>query len=232
MRDLLVITPTRHRPASARRLAEAIAATAQEKTVLVLAIDDDDDSCFGLKLPPTVILYRGPRRTCGAWTNRIATGIGQAYLAVASLGDDHVPETPGWDTMLLDAIGATGAGIAYGNDTLQGQNLPTAPVISSSIVAALGWMFYPGCRSLFCDNVWKDLGEGAGCLAYVPGVVIRHLHWTAGLAPQDETAAAGYANWAHDEAAYHAWQRDQMASDVAKVRALVAGQPAPPHELT
>ena len=223
MRDLLVITPTRGRPASAQRLTDAVMDTAAAATDLVFAIDDDDPSYAGMPATERAMQVRGPRRTCTEWTNQIASFMGDGYRALASLGDDHVPVTPGWDTMLLAAIDDMGGtGIAYGDDGLQGEFLPTAPVISSDIVAALGWMFYPPIVHVFADNVWLDLGREAGCLRYVPRVRIEHLHYTSGLSPHDQTYADRDPFWAQDEAAYHAWRRDHLVADAEKIRRLRA----------
>lgn len=222
MRDLLVITPTRGRPEPARRLIAAMAATSTARTDLILAVDDDDPSYDGMADSPSVTVIRGPRMTCGQWTNKIAAEHGGSYRALASLGDDHVPRTPGWDTALLAAVDAMGGtGIAYPDDLGQHENLPTAPVMSSDIPAALGWMFHPGMIHYYCDNIWKDIGLGAGCLRYVPGVVIQHMHPGWNTAPWDqvygEAAPAGDA----DMATWHHWRETQMAADVAAVRALM-----------
>ena len=225
MRDLLIITPTRQRPGSARRLAAAVRDTATADTVLLLAVDDDDPGYDGGIEGAEVI--RGPRRKCARWSNLIAAERGPQYRAVASLGDDHIPVTPGWDTALLDAIDAMGGtGIAYGDDTLQHENLPTAPVISSDIVAALGWLFHPQMLHYYCDNIWKDIAAGAGCLAYLPDVIVRHLHCSAGTAPRDQVYADEEHAMGPDEASYRAWRAspDGMAADVATVRALMAAR--------
>lgn len=219
MRDLLIITPTRQRPDNARRLAAAVAETATADTLLLLAVDDDDPSYDGGV--DGAVIVRGPRRSCVQWSNMLA--IGHEFRAVASLGDDHVPETHGWDSLLLAAIdGMGGTGIAYGDDGLQGQNLPTAPVVSSDIVAALGWLFHPGMLHYFCDNAWKDIAQGAGCLAYLPDVVIRHLHCCNGTAPRDQVYAGEEPAMEPDRATYEAWRAspDGVAADVARVRAL------------
>lgn len=219
MRDLLVITPTRQRPASALRLAEAILKTRTAETDLILAIDDDDDSYEGVALPCSEV--HGPRKTCGAWTNEVAREFGGEYRALASFGDDHVPETPGWDSLLLAAIDDMGGtGIAYPDDTGQHENLPTAPVVSSDIVRALGWMFHPGMIHYYCDNVLKDIGEGAGCLRYVPEAVVRHLHPGWGTAPVDQVYAEAFPAGDADMATWHEWRATQMAADVATVKAL------------
>lgn len=149
MRDLLIITPTR-RPGNAQRLADAVRDTCTADTDLILGVDDDDGRFAQMALGDAVVV-RGPRATPGVWTNRLAGRYARHYRALASLGDDHLPITHGWDTALLKAIGDMGGtGCAYGNDIGQGEFLPTAPVISSDAVTALGWMFYPGCDRFFC----------------------------------------------------------------------------------
>jgi hypothetical protein len=220
VRDLLIITPTRGRPDSARRLAEAVRATATAETDLLFAVDEDDPSYAEMD---GLLVIRGPRATCGQWTNKLAAEHGSRYRALASLGDDHVPETEGWDAQLLGAIDDIGGtGIAYGNDTAQGQNLPTAPVISSDIVAALGWMFLPAMIHYYCDNAWKDIAGGAGCLRYVPDVVIRHLHPNYGTAPRDATYAEADPAMTADSQAYQRYCADPggLAADIAKIRKL------------
>lgn len=223
MRDLLIITPTRGRPGPAQRLIDAVAATATQATDLIFAIDDDDDSYTGLRFPENrrIAIARGPRATCGQWTNRIAALHGEGYRALASFGDDHLPRTHGWDSVLLDAIDASGGcGIAYGDDIGQGKNLPTAPVISTEIVAALGWMFLPTIVHFFADNAWLDLGREAGCLMYMPDVVIEHLHWTRSASPKDATYEDARGAWPADELAYRQWRHSGLPGDVAKIRAL------------
>ena len=223
MRDLLIITPTRKREKNANRLIDAVADTCTAQTDLMLAIDDDDDSYVNLRLGARVL--RGARQSCPAWSNEIAAKYGPGYRAVASLGDDHLPVTEGWDTLMLAALDDMGGtGIVYGDDIGQGVNLPTAPVISSDIPAALGWLFLPTARHLFCDNVWLDLGREADCLRYLPGVVIEHLHHSRGASPRDQTYEETRGAWTADEAAYHAWRRSPtgMPADVDKIRKLRA----------
>ena len=221
MRDLLVVVPTRGRPGNAIRLLEAVAATATEKTDVIFGLDDDDPAASSLT-HRGAMWETGPRKGMAEWTNRLTLPRAGDYLAFASFGDDHLPRTPGWDKILLDAISPDG-GISYGNDMIMGENLPTAPVVSRNIVAALGWLCAPGLSHMCVDNVLKDIGEGAGCLTYCPEVVIEHLHWCAGKAAVDETySEAGIFSTDHpDWHAYQAWRADRMAADVAAVEAAI-----------
>ena len=84
-----------------------------------------------------------------------------------------------------------GTGIAYGNDLHQGGALATSVVMSSDIAAALGWMALPGCAHYHIDDVWVALGRDAGCLAYLPDVVIEHAHPAWGTAAWDEPVRVG-----------------------------------------
>ena len=169
--------------------------------------------------------WLGKRKSLAAWTNAIAESFAGKYRAYASFGDDHLPRTEGWDKALLDAIAsAGGTGIAYGDDLLMGGNLCTAPVVSADIVDALGWLALPAISHYCLDNALKDIGEGAGCLLYCPDVVTEHVHYANGKAPVDATYAdaGGFSEGHPDWAAYQKWREQDMARDVATVRALIA----------
>jgi hypothetical protein len=206
------------------QLAMAVAETAHARTDVVFALDDDDpardEAIAAVRATGFPGKFRtGPRKGLAAWTNDIACRAAESYGALASFGDDHMPRTPGWDVRLLNAL--SGTGIGYGNDLLQGENLPTAPVISSNIVRALGWMCEPSLRHYYVDDVWKTLGVGAGCLVYLPDVVIEHCHPARTGRPQDATYVEAMADWAADEAAYHRWLLERRDADVHTVTKLL-----------
>lgn len=225
MRDLLVITPSRGRPERLTEMLEACLFLAEADTEIAVAIDQDDIPVYAAKRADVfgdvrTTWHIGPRRTLAGWTNLIAKCT-PGWRAYASLGDDHIPRTPGWDRLLLEAIDRMGGtGIAYGDDTIMGERLPTAPVISGDIVRALGWMCEPSLRHMFVDNVWGDLGREAGCLAYVPGVVVEHRHWCAGKSALDATYAETEVQKEPDRALYENWKAERMTADADTVRAL------------
>jgi hypothetical protein len=241
---ILVITPSRGRPARLAHMITETLRTSGPGTHIAVAADDDDPELAGYETlrevtrkTGRVLWHYGPRRTMAAWTNRIAALPRAArYPYLASLGDDHIPHDTRddqgrrWDEALIAAIEAGGGtGIAYGDDGHQHERLPTAPVISADIPRVLGWLVLPGIRSKFCDDAWRDLGDLAGCLHYVPGVVIEHVHPDAGKAGYDTTYAEGNASWAGDEAVYRAWAQGRRDLDVTAVRnaaKLRARQPA------
>jgi hypothetical protein len=236
--NLLVITPSRGRPGQLADMLDATLGTSGEGTHVAVGYDDDDPERDGYeslarearsRWPGRTFWHRGPGRDMTRWTNHLAVSWPRAfrYRYLASLGDDHFPQTQGWDETLTAAIESVGGtGIAYGNDLHQRDRLPTAPVISTAIVRALGWMILPGLVSKYADNVWKDLGDGAGCLSYVPDVIIEHRHPDAGKAPVDDTYARGNAYYDADRVLYRAWAGGLRDDDVKTVRDVMRLQGA------
>lgn len=221
---LCVLVPSRGRPDSAADLVVTWMET-QTRARLRFLVDDDDPTLSGyqgLTDVQFVDVVIGPRKRIGPTLNVAAVRAAGVYDAVGFCGDDHRPRTAGWDELMLAAL-IPGPGIVYGDDLFQGPNLPTAVVMSSSIINTLGRMVPPGLLHLHLDTAWRDLGNRAGILRYLPDVIIEHMHPQAGKALWDP----GYedvnsaAMWEHDDAAYRAYvDNGGLDADVAKVRAL------------
>lgn len=235
MADLTVIVPSRGRPDAAGELVDAFDETCTASVELVFAVDLDDP-----ELSAYLAVSRDDRATSGDVSvsvladdtssmvqalNRAAMftlGNTPAPFALGFMGDDHRPRTRGWDSRYLDVLSRLGTGIVYGNDLLQGANLPTQCALTSDIVQALGYMAPQGLHHMYVDNFWRDLGDDADCLSYLANVVIEHMHPIAGKAEWD----AGHAR-VNDAAVY---QRDAEAygkfvcsgSYLAAVRAVKA----------
>ena len=228
MKDLLVITPTRGRPGRLLAMLEATIGRSRADTCVALAYDDDDDSAEDYRKlseeyagDERLLWYHGPRNDLTGWTNELALKHAGYYRALASLGDDHRPQTVGWDAELLAAIDRIGGtGFAYGNDLTQREALPTAWVVTSDIVQALRWVCNPACRHYWVDNTVLDIGRGADCLAYLEDVIIMHLHPGWGTAPNDTTYIQGLSQfWERDKQSYHEWCLRQREADIETVKA-------------
>lgn len=229
MADLVVIVPSRGRPGEIAALAMAFWDTCTAGTQLVVVIDADDpsrrsyhDALRGMPNVP-YILEQPPGNTMVTALNLGALMAAERGFAVGFMGDDHRPRTFGWDRAYLDALRDLGTGIVYGDDGLQGENLPTQVAMTSDIVRALGWMALPGLRHLYVDNVWKALGAAADCLRYLPDVLVEHMHPFAGKAELDDSyARVNSAEIAgHDLDVYERWLGSGAAvDDVSKVLEL------------
>lgn len=229
--DLVVIVPSRGRPQSAYWLAEAFRDTCETDVRPVFAVDSDDPTApeyqevVRLGLGSVVI---GDHESMVDALNRRATGFASlegelATKAIAFMGDDHRPRTTGWDAAYLDALEKQ-PGLVYGNDLIQGANLPTQVAMSTEVVRALGCMAPPTLTHLYVDNYWLALGKAVGCITYLPDVVIEHLHPVAGKADWDD----GYkrvndpAMYGKDAAAFAEHWQAHGPRDVAAVRKAVA----------
>jgi len=211
-----------------RRLLQACEQTCRADTEIYFGFDDDDPA---LQANTAAVGWRSycvarPRMTLGAWTNELATlNMNVPYLA--SLGDDMVPVTTGWDVMLLDAQHAIGGGYTYPDDRRR-TDIPEAVVVDTRIVAGLGWMCEPTIGHWYTDNVWRDLGAGAGCLKFVPGAVVEHRHPNVrGGDPPDGTYNDAARSYDTDLAAYQRWRMLRMRHDTGTVRRVLEQAPDP-----
>jgi hypothetical protein len=186
---LAILCPSRGRPDNLRRLRDAVEATTTD-TRIYTRLDDDDPHLIEYATIAGVRLFHGPRVFYGASVNElaaIATQDGATHLAM--FGDDVVPETVGWDTMLTTALGGR-LGIAYGDDGLRNMHppdLPTHYVTQTELFTRLGWLVLPTLRHLFADDVARELGKGLNNLAYVDGATLEHRHRWNRKAPDDAT---------------------------------------------
>lgn len=223
---MMVIVPSRGRPANARRLVEAWGET-RCGAGLMIRVDDDDpelggylamrEQIYDMDFCAVEVLV-GPRLRLGGTLNDLAPVAAKHFGVVGFMGDDHVPRTRDWDAHVLQAF-ADGARVVYGNDLIMGEQLPTAVFVDAAIVATLGYMVPPGLVHLFMDNYWRWLGEHLGALAYLPDVVIEHVHPVAGKAEWDDRYEEVNASavWTADEATWHRWLADDSAAALAKL---------------
>lgn len=233
---MLVIVPSRGRPQNVKRLIEGWTET-QAKATLLIACDDDDptlDEYVEVMVKASMShqfqLFIGRRMRLAGTLNHLAVERVERAATVPGdiigfMGDDHLPRTPHWDTEIEHAFTLHGLGVVYGNDLIQGPNLPTAVFMSAAIIKTLGYMVPPGLTHMYLDNTWKVWGEGMGRLMYLPHIIIEHLHPIAGKAEWDSRYAevnAGH-QYAADEAAYKNYLASRVTYDLQKLRELTHG---------
>jgi hypothetical protein len=231
MGDMLVIMPSRGRPEKAiHAIAEGMTFSTAH-THYWIGVDEDDPKLSEYEamlmhrlvhMHERVFIAVGPRLNLVQWTNFAAKAFAKNYRYLASFGDDHVPESLGWDSSLIQAIEGSsgGIGMAYPED-LRRNDIPEAVVMSSSIVSALGWMMEPSLQHFYVDNVWADLGNGANCLQFCPHVTVRHNHYQANPQVQrDNTYAEAESHGGDDEMAYQRWRTTRMDQDIQTIKSL------------
>jgi hypothetical protein len=223
--SIIVLTPSRGRPAKAAECYKAFLTTkTMESTKMAFIVDADDetfDAYIAKGLP--VVTYEHEGGGMGPPMNAGALDHADLYDAIGFIGDDHRFKTTAWDEAFTEEL--ADHGMVYGNDLIR-HDIPTEIFIRSSIIKALGWFCLPGAKHLYLDNTWAALGQGADTLVYRPDIVIQHEHPTVGTAAMD----AGYARvnhpsvYQHDGALFNEWvQSGQAEIDVDKVRKVVEG---------
>lgn len=226
--DLAVLIPTRGRPEAAEALEEVIAETSRAETHAFFLLDKDDPTLEEYARRARVAAHRWVNSSSGmvAALNRGAATARYLAPALAFMGDDHRPRTPGWDVRLLEALEELGTGFAYGNDLLQGEAMPTAIAMTSDIVRALGYMAPPALGHLNVDIAWLEWGRRLDRIRYLEDVVIEHLHPANGKAELDEgylRVNSGEQVW-RDGEAYAAYLRDDLEDDLEKLRGLIGAR--------
>jgi len=217
----MILVPSRGRPENVRRLWNAIQNTAAEPVHLFVRTDDDD-----IRYPflESVTYHRGPRLRLGGTYNEMAATVYQSYRFLGLWNDDHLPTTPGWDVAMKAAI-TEPFGVSYAPDgNWENGELPTAPIVTSSMFEALGWVCLPGLTHWFVDNVWKTLGEDTKSLHFLPKVRVEHYHRVNGKAEDDQTYRDANDNHAQnhsDASRYHQWlDSDERRLNVQALLAL------------
>jgi hypothetical protein len=209
----MFVCPSRSRPHNVARLVDACRATGATAAFLV-CIDDDDplrEAYEAQRLPEGWTIRAAPRDGLSAIYNAAfrASPACDFYGVVA---DDIVPETNGWDRALIEAAGTDG--IAWGDDGINGCAHATHLVVGGALVRDIGWLALPGLSRLYIDTAWNAIGRRRGVLRYRPDVVVRHHHFSNGLAPFDAT----YRKRAKDDdrRVFKAWRATFAATERMK----------------
>lgn len=215
-KKMLVIVPSRGRPTNAGELTCSFFENSYVSD-LCFGLDSDDTSEY-VEIK-NVMYSRTPRVRMGGTLNYLANKYCSSYEYICFMGDDHRPRTVGWDEKLIEPLEGT-VGFSYGNDLLQGRNLPTAVVLSSNIIQTLGYIVPETLRHFHFDTFWKEMGIATETLHYFEDVVIEHMHPLAQKSEVDNTYSQAWTILDEDTRMYDVYKRLRFDSDVEKIRSL------------
>lgn len=198
--------------------------TATDEPTFVVAVDADDPELSGYHtlFDPIVDLVVLPKRIgYTATLNQMAERYQDTHQILGAFGDDVIFRTPGWDRILEEALATPG--IAYGDDLIHGKNHPSAVFMSSTIAKALGWLALPATTHQWADDGWKRLGQETDTLRFMPDVIVEHMHPAVGKGEWDATYEAVFESERArlDYEGFTAWAESGLATDAAKVRAVL-----------
>lgn len=181
----MFICPSRGRPSGLSRLA-SLAATGFR---WIVRLDDDDPALpeyLSLKLPASWSIMVAPRCSGSKMHNDIfAEHPNEPWYGLMS--DDVVPNAPGWESALIAAAGSDC--LAYGDDGINGEKMPTHFVLGGGLARKMGWLIHPRIDRLYGDAIWNYYGRRGEFLRYCPKIELTHYHFSNDLAPMDSTYA-------------------------------------------
>ena len=217
--DLMVMVPTRGRPERLRKCLDSFKETSTCADITVIT-DPDDPSYDGFDFGEAAHGVLEPRAYLTGKLNKTAEAFADMYRVLMWVADDHVFETPGWDTIMLGRLEEMGgSGWVYPEDTRR-SDVPEIWMVSSDIVRALGWFANPVLNHFYVDNTIGELGKRSGLIRWCPQAVIRHEHYsiTPGVDRDEVYRTTEEMFGPSDIAAYHEWCAAQMGNEVAVLR--------------
>jgi hypothetical protein len=184
-------------------MVDAFVANGGEGPGLVLL--DEDDAMLGgyyqAPRPRNWAMVQAGRATLSERYNWAFAAFGFADW-YGFLADDVVPETPGFEKMLVEAAGSDG--MAFGDDGINGGDHATHFVLGGDLVREFGFLSLPGLSRLYIDTVWNDIAISAKRRYYLPHVKLTHRHFSNGKALMDSTYKKPAK--AADRAIYETWR--------------------------
>lgn len=226
--NLGLLVPSRSRPGNVARLWETMRETCAGRTTLLVGLDADDPVLWEYPAGPGYVVQDGLRYVT-AWVNFMAIATLGQFEFAGTIGDDNIPETPGWDDRIRDAL--TRQPFAFANDCYPREpgSLSCHVFMRADVVKTLGYFGPPEISHMYVDVAWM-----AWCLAcgheYLHDVIIRHEHYTLG-APHDETYARSYAQTGANLSAWHAYSRREGPGGLNDDIAKLGGRPYTPETL-
>ena len=220
MNTNLIVIPSRGRPHNAQRSFDAIKATSAISD-LVFVLDEDDEQRYPRISGASYEVL--PRIKMNKSLNAIALKNIYTYKTITFMGDDHLTQTQNWDEILYDPIKDRGFGLSYGNDSLQGKDLPTAVMISTNIIKILGFMAPHDLLHLYMDYFWLDLGRELNAIDYLEHVDIKHVHYgnTEGIWDQTYEEANSSFTVNEDYAVYENYKQNYLLDDVSRIKKML-----------
>ena len=185
---------------------------------ICILLDDDDE--FRYQRHDDILYSINPNMRFVPKVNKAALQYKDQYKYIANFSDDFIIRS-NWESDFIEFfVNNSGVGIAYGNDLLQGERLPTAVCMTSNIIDTLGYMIPTALEHMYADNFWKDLGSESKILKYFNGIIFEHVHPDAGKAIRD--AQYNYASEVapKDQYEYREYMRTTFHEDIKKINSI------------
>ena len=222
-KEILIVLPSRSngtgREKNIDRFVESWKYYTEGCSDLLISLDDDDEHYYPRK---DGILYTvNPNERFVPKVNRAAFSNASDYKYIANFSDDFIIKNK-WEGTFIEFFESNNkVGMAYGNDLLQSEKLPTAICMTSNIILSLGYMIPPQLLHMYADNFWLDLGNTTQTIKYFPDIIFEHIHPDARKAPRDAQYGYAAAVAGQDQHEYAIYLRsEQFLNDINKINKL------------
>lgn len=175
-----VLMPSRGRPKRILEAIESLYATATGEIELIVGFNPD--SQYPVDGARIHVSESGPSQRTYEMA-KLATG-----EIIMQGSDDFLWRTKGWDEIFHEKAKEHPVACFYFSDGREEMD-SCIPVVTRGFYERAG--YFPPYFFHFCADQWvADIAKEAGCLYYVPEVVIEHMHPKFGKAKWDETYAS------------------------------------------
>jgi hypothetical protein len=213
----MIILPTLGRPLSLKRFVTHYYLTDATLPVHVVFDEADAVKYDNIGLPDnfkTVCVPTGTK--LGDIYNLIFNAFpNEDFYGMVS--DDCVPKTKHWDIKLRDACLPNK--VSWPADGFINGSMPTFPFFGGDLIRGLGWWCPPGIKHWYTDNAWKLITHSLSIEAYLPDVLVEHLHPSNGNAVQDATYE-NQPNRAVDRVAFENFKRYELPSIIERLNGI------------
>jgi hypothetical protein len=165
-------------------MADSAHRTAHGPVEILAYIDDDDPSDYS---QAGAAIVRGPRITLSDCWNRLAEKASGDILGMGA--DDIRFRTPGWDSLIRGVFDDFADGIVFvhGRDGIHDEKMGTHGFISRRWFETVGYFTWGGFPADYADTWLHELAGRIGRRAFIPSLMIEHLHPIAKKAEWDQT---------------------------------------------
>lgn len=213
---LLIRMPTRSRPAQALEVLAKYREMASEHVAIEVIIDEDDQTMLN-----GPVLSRLHNLDCvvtvGKHKNKIEACNGgrvNDWDVLLLTSDDMVPRIRGFDQNILNTMEKhfpIGGGLLCYNDGYNKDHVRsnepvtcTLPIMGRHLYEELGYVYFNGYRSIYCDSDLSFLTTSMNRMVFVDEIIIEHRHFANSKARFDELYEFNSRHDDHDKALFEA----------------------------
>lgn len=175
---------------------------------IVTCIDGNDQDCRGAFLGAVTSSGEG---ACAAWNEAAKHSTGDILVV---LDDDWEPPH-GWDELIASRM-CNGADILHVGDKHRKDDLICHPIVSRRFYDAIGYIWHPAFKSVYCDNWFTAMAKAWGYVDATEGGTVDlgflHANPSQGYGQEDDVARASNSQerYSHGKTVFDRLSNDQF----------------------